>query len=107
MTTTHANLLAALPDSVRQTLMDRNHTVKYPRGAQILRQEDDSKDVFYINYGRVLVTFYTEKGDIITLEINTMPGLSNQSFFPKAAKFTGLDMAGLSDKLVKLVLESA
>lgn len=58
-----ANLLATLPDSVRQSFKDKNHTVKYARGAQILRQEEDSRDVFFINYGKVLVTFYTERGD--------------------------------------------
>ena len=31
-----------------------------------MRQEDDSKDVFFINYGKVLVTLYTENGDKIS-----------------------------------------
>ena len=55
--------LEALPPAVRQALKAKKYTVKYLPGAQILRQEDDSKDVFFINYGKVLVTFYTERGD--------------------------------------------
>lgn len=56
-------LLEALPQAVRRSLLAQKHTVKYEPGAQILRQEEDTRDVFFINYGKVRVTFYTEKGD--------------------------------------------
>ncbi|MCP4008077.1 MAG: Crp/Fnr family transcriptional regulator [Proteobacteria bacterium] len=56
-------LLEALPDNVRQSLKAKQFALKYPPGAQILRQDDSSKDVFFINYGKVLVTFYTERGN--------------------------------------------
>ena len=59
----HTNLLEALPVSVAQALKTKQFTLKYPSGTQILRQDDGSKDVFFINYGKVLVTFYTERGD--------------------------------------------
>lgn len=58
-----STLLEALPESISQTLKTKQFTLKYPAGAQILRQEDNSKDVFFINYGKVLVTLYTERGD--------------------------------------------
>jgi CRP-like cAMP-binding protein len=60
---TPTNLLAALPASVLKTLRAKQFTLKYPSGTQILRQDDITKDVFFINYGKVLVTFYTERGD--------------------------------------------
>ena len=56
------NLLKALPASVQAELKSPEFTVKYPYKAQILRQEEDSKDVFYINYGKVRVTLYTQQG---------------------------------------------
>lgn len=55
-------LLDALPEPVRQELKSAEFTVKHPMKAQILRQEDDSKDVFYINYGKVRITLYTQQG---------------------------------------------
>ena len=57
------NLLEALPKNVRSGLLAHKYTVKYEPGAQILRQDENTQDVFYINYGKVRVTFYTEKGD--------------------------------------------
>lgn len=56
-------LLEALPNSVRELLKSREYTVKFEAGDQILRQDDNSRDVFFINYGKALVTFYTERGD--------------------------------------------
>ena len=56
------SLLDALPLSVKQELKSPEYTVKYTRKEQILRQEDDSKDVFYINYGKVRITLYTQHG---------------------------------------------
>ncbi len=58
-----STLLEALPESISQSLKTKQFTLKFPAGAQILRQEDSSKDVFFINYGKVLVTLYTERGD--------------------------------------------
>ena len=58
-----STLLEALPESISQSLKTKQFTLKFPAGTQILRQEDSSKDVFFINYGKVLVTLYTERGD--------------------------------------------
>jgi len=55
-------LLSALPKSVQRTLQAEAYSVKYPAKAHILDQEDRSGDVFYIHYGRVRVTLYTEHG---------------------------------------------
>lgn len=55
-------LLDALPKAVQQTLRAEAYSVKYPAKAHVLDQEDNSGDVFYIHYGRVRVTLYTERG---------------------------------------------
>lgn len=94
------NLLDALPDFVRQSLKDRNHTIKYPRGAQILRQEDNSKDVFFINYGKVLVTFYTEKGDKLSFSEmdagQSFGELSAIDMHPRSANILALEETSLT-----------
>lgn len=41
-------------------------------------------------------------GDIYTLEINTLPGMTAESLLPRAAKAAGYDMPALVDILVKL-----
>lgn len=56
------SLLEALPETVQKELKSAEFTVKHTVKAQILRQEDDSKDVFYINYGTVRITLYTQQG---------------------------------------------
>lgn len=55
-------LLGALPAAVQKELKAHEFTVKYERKEQILRQEEDSKEVFYINYGKVRITLYTQHG---------------------------------------------
>lgn len=55
-------LLSVLPKSVQRHLKAEEFTVKHRPKSQILRQEDDTGDVFYIHYGRVRVTLYTEHG---------------------------------------------
>jgi len=42
-------------------------------------------------------------GDLFALEINTMPGLTDQSLYPKAAAAAGMDMPALITKFVELV----
>lgn len=100
MSTQAENLLAALPSDVRKSLKDRNYTVKYPRGSQILRQEDNSHDVFYINYGKVLVTFYTEKGDKLSFsEMNageSFGELSAIDMQPRSANILALEDTSLT-----------
>lgn len=39
-------------------------------------------------------------GSLVVLETNTLPGMTDQSLFPKAAREAGLDMPALCDKLV-------
>ncbi len=55
-------LLDALPQDVRRSLKAAEYTVKYPANSQILRQNETSKDVFCINYGKVRITLYTQHG---------------------------------------------
>lgn len=44
-----------------------------------------------------------KKGKLFALEINTIPGLTDQSLYPKSAKVAGYDMPALVAKFVELV----
>jgi D-alanine-D-alanine ligase len=48
--------------------------------------------------------FYTEHGDVILNEINTMPGFTPQSMYPRMWAASGLDYADLIDELIQLAL---
>ena len=48
--------------------------------------------------------FYTEHGDVILNEINTMPGFTPQSMFPRVWAATGLDYRELINELIQLAL---
>jgi D-alanine-D-alanine ligase len=45
--------------------------------------------------------FMIRDGEVYFLEVNTLPGLTPNSLFPKAAEAVGLSFAGLIDHLVK------
>lgn len=47
----------------------------------------------------------TKNGQIYMLELNTIPGLTDASLFPKGALARGLSMSDLVDKFVKMVSE--
>lgn len=49
--------------------------------------------------------FMTKKGKIIINEINTLPGFTSISMYPKLWEATGLKYADLLDKLIELALE--
>jgi len=46
-----------------------------------------------------------ENNDSWLLEINTLPGMTETSLFPMAAKAAGLSFEDLIDKIIKLSLE--
>jgi len=46
-------------------------------------------------------------GCAYVLEVNTIPGFTERSLFPKAAQASGLDYTTLCDRLVRLAIESA
>lgn len=48
--------------------------------------------------------FYTEHGDVILNEINTMPGFTPLSMYPKMWAESGLDYSSLIDELIQLAL---
>jgi CRP/FNR family cyclic AMP-dependent transcriptional regulator len=95
-----ATLLEALPESITRSLKAKKSTLKFPAGAQILRQEDNSKDVFFINYGKVLVTFYTERGDKLSfVEIHagqSFGELSAIDMKPRSANVLALEETSLT-----------
>ena len=48
--------------------------------------------------------FYTKEGDLILNEINTLPGFTSISMYPKLWEATGLSYSDLIDKLLQLAL---
>ena len=48
--------------------------------------------------------FYTEHGDVIINEINTMPGFTPQSMYPRVWAASGLTYPDLIDELIQLAL---
>ena len=95
-----STLLEALPESILQSLKTKQFTLKFPAGAQILRQEDTSKDVFFINYGKVLVTLYTESGDKLSFaEIHSGQNFGELSAIdlkPRSANVLALEETSLT-----------
>jgi D-alanine-D-alanine ligase len=49
--------------------------------------------------------FYTDEGGVVLNEVNTMPGFTPTSMFPRMWAATGLDYAALIDELIALALE--
>ena len=43
--------------------------------------------------------------NILILEINTLPGMTPESIYPKSAKAIGLEMPELVKQLIELVVE--
>jgi D-alanine-D-alanine ligase len=43
-------------------------------------------------------------GDPVVLEVNTLPGMTETSLFPKAAAAAGIDYAELCERMVELAL---
>lgn len=50
-------------------------------------------------------SFVTKKGEIFVNEINTIPGFTNISMYPKLWEATGLSQPKLMDKLIELAIE--
>ena len=48
--------------------------------------------------------FYTETGDVIVNEINTMPGFTPHSMYPQMWAASGLELPELIDELIQLAL---
>lgn len=45
-----------------------------------------------------------QEGNLFVLETNTIPGMTDQSLFPKAAHTAGIEMPELVDRLIKMAL---
>ena len=50
-------------------------------------------------------SFLKENGEIIVNEINTLPGFTQKSMYPKLWEASGLNYLDLIDKLIELALE--
>jgi D-alanine-D-alanine ligase len=44
----------------------------------------------------------SEEGAVFVLEVNTLPGVTTNSLFPKAARAAGLDLPGVCARLVEM-----
>jgi D-alanine-D-alanine ligase len=55
------------------------------------------------DYGRVDV-MVRDKGDPVVLEVNTLPGMTETSLFPKAAAAAGIGYAELCERMALLAL---
>lgn len=55
------------------------------------------------HFGRVDL-FYSDEGEVIVSEINTIPGLTENSLFPKATAATGLAFPQVLEKIIDLAL---
>lgn len=75
------SLLTVLPKHIQQEVKGANSTVKYQPKEQILRQEELSTDVYFINYGKVRITLYTQRG----FRLSFTEIIANQSFGEMAA----------------------
>ena len=51
--------------------------------------------------------FLTETGEVILNEINTMPGHTSISMYPKLMEHAGIPYSEQEDRLIKLALERA
>lgn len=49
--------------------------------------------------------FYTDRGEVILNEVNTMPGFTPTSMFPRMWAATGIGYAALIDELIALAME--
>ncbi|VTM72427.1 D-alanine--D-alanine ligase A [Raoultella planticola] len=54
---------------------------------------------------RALMFFLTEDNEVIINEINTLPGFTNISMYPKLWQASGLDYTSLISRLIELALE--
>src|SRR5699024_5502643 len=57
-----------------------------------------------LGYARVDV-FLTESGEVIVNEINTLPGFTSISMYPKLMEESGIPYSELLDKLIDLSIE--
>ncbi len=58
------------------------------------------------DYGRLDVML-DDRGEPHFLELNTLPGMTETSLLPKAAKVAGLDYPGLCQRMIELALRRA
>ena len=49
--------------------------------------------------------FYTDDGEVVVNEINTMPGFTPHSMYPRMWAASGLDYPELIDELIQLALQ--
>jgi D-alanine-D-alanine ligase len=58
------------------------------------------------DWGRVDIML-SERGDVFVLEVNTVPGCTETSLVPKAAKAAGVDFPSLCSRIIEMTLERA
>ena len=51
------------------------------------------------HFGRV--DLFVREADVVVLEVNTIPGLTEGSLFPRAARAAGMDLSAVVDRLIQ------
>lgn len=75
-------------------------TLPEPLATKLYNSSKTCWDIFNCR-GYVRVDYIiTDEGDVYLLEINTLPGMTEQSLIPKSAKANGISYAGLIDRLI-------
>lgn len=88
-----------LADEIVPARIGKNLTKRAQEAAVIAYKAIGCKD-----FGRVDMIVRNNK--IYVLEVNTIPGLTSVSLFPKAAREAGYSYSALLDKIISLALES-
>ncbi len=55
-------ILLTLPEATRKEIFAECHTRTFKKGAQLFRENENTRDLYLINYGLVRVTRYSEQG---------------------------------------------
>lgn len=55
-------LLHSIPAAEREAILAKCHTRTFKKGAQLFRENEETRDLYMINYGLVRVTRYSEQG---------------------------------------------
>lgn len=88
-------LLQSLPVAEREQILAQCHTRTFKKGAQLLRENENTRDLYMINYGLVRVTRYSEQGGKVSYIDMTTGGMFGEisavDGLPRSANITALE----------------
>jgi len=71
-----------------------------------IKVESKTKDDVFVDL-LIAVQFFVRETDVAVLEVNTIPGLTEGSLFPKAAAAAGIEFSTVIDRLIACTLRRA